>query len=333
MNGTDYRLTSLFKCIALFVLQVCNVAPTMAEKPATEQTEPASKQQQDVSGKDWIELQQNKVDRDYLLYTPESYSPDQPAALVVVLHGGHGNAERVAKQTGFVPIADRNGFLLAFPQAQDENWNDGRQVTASKFDDVSYITSVVDDVVARRAIDINRVYVTGISNGGMMTQRLACDATDRFAAFASVVANLPASLESTCRPSQPVKIMMINGNADPLMPYRGGEIKKGRRSGKGGTVLSTRETAEFWAAASRCDSSTEKSELPDKDPRDGTRISKTQFTNCADSTAVVLYSIDGGGHAWPGSPVKQRFLITRLTGTMSKDISASEVIWNFFAER
>jgi len=283
------------------------------------------------SGKQWIKFRQGNTDRDYLLYTPRSYSSDSPAALVVVLHGGHGDAERVAEQTGFMPIADREGFLVVYPEAHDDHWNDGRSTTVSEFDDVAYITAVVDDIAAKRAVDPARVFVAGISNGGMMTQRLACDATEKFAAFASVVANLPVGRKSVCEPSRPVSIMLINGTADPLMPYRGGEIKKGRRAGQGGTVLSAPETAEFWATVSGCSVSSASTKLPDKDTKDGSTVNKTQFGQCKGGTSVVFYSIDGGGHAWPGSPVKPR--ATRLTGKMNNDVSASDLIWGFFTRQ
>ncbi len=113
------------------------------------------------------------------------------------------------------------------------------------------------------------------------------------------------------------------------MPYRGGEIKKGRRAGKGGTVLSAPETAEFWAGAGGCSMSGETTQLPDKDKRDGSTISATRYGECDAGVSVQFYTIDGGGHAWPGSPVKPRF--TRLTGKMSNDVVASELIWEFFA--
>jgi polyhydroxybutyrate depolymerase len=282
-------------------------------------------------GKQWIDFRQGGTTRNYLLYTPSKYSSDSPAALVVVLHGGHGDGQRAADQTGFVPVADREGFLVVYPEAVEDHWNDGRRTTVSDFDDVAYITAVVEDVSARRTVDADRVFVTGISNGGMMTQRLACDATEKFAAYASVVANLPAAREAICKPTRPVSMLLINGTEDPLMPYRGGEIKKGRRAGKGGTVLSAPETAAFWASTSGCSMTGATTQLPDKDSRDGSTIKATRYGECDAGVSVRFYSIDGGGHAWPGSPVKPRF--TRLTGKMSNDVAASELIWEFFADQ
>ena len=323
MHISNNRILAAITIVVLFAWQASTetTAGNHAQAGATENN----------PGMQWVDFRQGNTERNYLLYTPKSYSSDNKAALVVVLHGGHGDAERAAEQTGFMPVADREGFLIVYPEAYDDHWNDGRSTTVSEFDDVAYITAVVDDVADKRAVDRARIFVAGISNGGMMTQRLACDATEKFAAFASVVANLPAGRKSVCVPSRPVSIMLINGTADPLMPYGGGEIKKGRRAGQGGTVLSAPETAEFWAAASGCSASGESTKLPDKDTRDGSTINQTRFGECKGGTSVIFYSIDGGGHAWPGSPVKPR--MTRLTGKMSNDIVASDLIWEFFARQ
>ena len=123
-------------------------------------------------------------------------------------------------------------------------------------------------------------------------------------------------------------MMMINGSADPLMPSSGGEIKKSRRMGVGGTVLSTQQTVKFWAGVNRCDDKRSITKLPDRDPEDGTRIEKTQYTGCQQGGELVFYSIEGGGHAWPGS--KSRPFLQRFTGKTSNDMKASEVIWEFF---
>jgi polyhydroxybutyrate depolymerase len=248
--------------------------------------------------------------------------------MVVVLHGGHGDAGKTADKTGFKPLADREGFLLLYPEAVEKHWNDGRKTTASDVSDVAFIGALVDHVTTIRHVDKKRVYVTGLSNGGMMTQRLACETPERYAAFASVIANMPLSMKSACKPGMPVAIMLINGTEDPLMPYNGGEIKKGRRVGMGGTVISVDETVSFWAENNHCKSDGNKTILPDKDPDDETRIEKTAFTECKDGSELVFYSVKGGGHAWPGSESKP--FMRRISGNVSNDMMASEVIWEFF---
>ena len=284
----------------------------------------------DVQRTQWGKLRFQNVDRNYLLYTPASYNEKKPSPLIVVLHGGHGDAGKTADTTGFKPVADEEGFLVLYPEAVDKHWNDGRKTTASNTDDVAFIGVLIDHVAKQRHIDIQRVYVTGLSNGGMMTQRLACESPQRFAAFASVIANLPVSMKAVCKPGQPVAIMLINGTDDPLMPYAGGEIKKGRRIGLGGTVVSVRETVRFWADNNHCQGNGDTTNLPDKDPNDDTRINKTHFTDCYSGSEVVFYSIEGGGHTWPGSNIKPR--LRRISGNVSRDMNASEVVWDFFQQ-
>lgn len=282
----------------------------------------------DVTGQQKGELRYQQHDRNYILYTPVTYSATQPTPLIVVLHGGHGDAKKAFERTGFYSLADREGFIVVYPEAIGSYWNDGRNTTASEVDDVAYISALVDHIGKQRNVDSGRVYVTGLSNGGMMTQRLACESSQKFAAFASVIANIPVSLQAVCHPKNPVALMMINGGADPLMPPSGGEIKKSRRMGVGGTVLSTQQTAKFWADVNHCDGNRTVTKLPDRDPADGTRIEKIQYTGCRQNGEVVLFSIEGGGHAWPGS--KPRPFLQRFTGKASNDMNASQTIWDFF---
>jgi polyhydroxybutyrate depolymerase len=280
-------------------------------------------------GAEYGKFRYQNENRTYLLYTPGSYNKDRPAALIVALHGAHGDAKKTAARTDFNEIADREGFLVLYPEGISHHWNDGRSTTPSKADDVGFITSLIDHIAKQRNIDSKRVYVTGLSNGGIMTQRLACEAPDRFAAFAAVIANMPLELEAVCKTSPPVPIMLINGKADPLMPWVGGEIKQGRflGSGGGGAILSAEKTARFWADKDRCSKSFEHENLPDRDPNDGTRIEKFIYTGCKDGTEVILFGVEGGGHTWPGSKIKP---FARISGKVSQDMNASEVMWVFF---
>ena len=282
----------------------------------------------DVTGQQKGVLHYQQHNRNYILYTPVTYSATKPTPLIVVLHGGHGDAKKAFERTDFYRLADREGFIVVYPEAVASYWNDGRNTTASEVDDVAYISALVDHIGRQRNVDSERIYVTGLSNGGMMTQRLACESSQKFAAFASVIANIPVSLQAVCHPKNPVAFMMINGSADPLMPPSGGEIKKSRFMGVGGTVLSTQQTVKFWAEVNHCDDNRTVTKLPDRDPADGTRIERIQYTGCRQNGEVVLYNIEGGGHAWPGS--KPRPFLQRFTGKTSNDMKASEAIWDFF---
>src|SRR5262249_40112433 len=120
--------------------------------------------------------------------------------------------------------ADAKGFLLAFPEGMNRGWNDGRvNPERNKYDDVPFLSAVIDDLVRTQNVDPKHVYSTGMSNGGVMSFRLACDLADKIAAIASVVGSMPENGEASCKPSHPVLVLMINGNADPLVRFQGGQ--------------------------------------------------------------------------------------------------------------
>ena len=172
-------------------------------------------------------------------------------------------------------------------------------------------------------VDPARVYVTGASNGGMMTQRLACEASGVFAAAAVVIASQPANLD--CRPDRPISILFMSGTDDPMMPFEGGEVHFYRQ--ELGEVLSTQDSVSFWGNANGCDPTPESELLPDRDPADGTRIRLDAYSDCDDGVRVLLYTVKGGGHSWPGgSQYLPRFVI----GRVSRDLHANETIWGFF---
>lgn len=312
-------------------LALCSTACGAADDAVTDRSASrpgASPTEASAPREEWASLRYQGRQREYLLYTPHRYTGDQAMPLLLVLHGGHGDPRRTAGRTGFQPLADRDGFLVLYPKAAAEQWNDGRRTTASDVDDVGFLGALIDHVGEVRNVDDRRIYVTGLSNGGIMTQRLACESPDRFAAFASVIANLPVSLQESCQPQGPVPMLMMNGTADPLMPWRGGEIRKGRRIGRGGTVLSAEDSFSFWAGQNGCGTRGVTARLPDESPDDGTRVDRVDYSGCRAGSAVVLYTVEGGGHTWPGST--SRPALARFSGKTSQDIKASEVIWAFF---
>jgi len=272
--------------------------------------------------------------RQYWMHTPPTYQSDRSVPLVLVLHGGQGDGHKVSEQTGFSRVSDREGFVVVYPSsiAKKTPWYDGRDTANTGIDDVVFIEAVVKDIQRKRNIDLRRVYVTGVSAGGAMTQHLACERSDLFTAYASVIANMSFSLAKKCRPSSPVSMLLINGVADPIMPYNGGEIRKGRRAGNGGSVMSVKQTTDFWVRNNGCGKSPARSELEDRDRRDGTRVSVAHYAQCQKGSEVRLLSIKGGGHTWPGSPMPSKGLRKRIVGVTSQDINASDVVWSFFQQ-
>lgn len=269
------------------------------------------------------------LERTYRMIVPSGYNPAEPIPLVLSLHGGGANSGQVCTLPGGVQeLAEPEGFLVVCPDAVEENWNDGRgndqyRSQAEDLDDVGFLLALLDRLAAEYHLDPERIYIVGASNGGMMTLRMACEAGGTFAAAAVVIASIPAELE--CSPQKPIPILFINGTEDPLMPFEGGQVHFYRR--ELGEVLSTAETVAFWVGANGCDPTPQSELLPDLDPEDGTRIKLDAYSGCADGVRVRLYTVEGGGHTWPGG---SQYVPETIIGRVSHDLKANEAIWEFF---
>jgi len=270
------------------------------------------------------------VERIYYLYIPRQ-SPAKNRPLVLAFHGGQGNGRKLARQTGLNRVAEQHGFLVVYPNSR-KYWNDGRATTGTAKNDIFFVTMLIDSLVETQRVDRRRVYATGASNGGMFTLRLACEMADEIAAFAPVIASFPVAYQSRCRPGRAVPIMLINGTKDIFIPWQGGQILKGRRRGAGGEVIPVPDTAKFWARHNGCALDTTVQSLPDSDPDDGTTVQLISYSECNNSGAVRLVKVQGGGHAWPGSPLRLPPRRARLIGNISRDIDGSETIWEFFRQ-
>jgi polyhydroxybutyrate depolymerase len=273
------------------------------------------------------------LERTYRLYIPALYSATKLVPLVFLLHGGGGTGEGMEKLTlgGFNRLADREGFIVAYPDGIEKHWNDGRGLEAYRahrenIDDVGFISALIEHLIRTLNIDPNRIYAAGISNGGQFSQRLACELSDRIAAIGVVAIQLPEHLPSSCAPKRPVSVLMMPGTGDPLVPWEGGEIGF-RRGRKFGRVLSVPESMRFWAKQNQCPTSPLITYEPDRDPKDGTRVRRETYGPCGHETEVLLYAIEGGGHTWPGG---DQYMPARIIGRTSRDADANEVIWDFF---
>jgi polyhydroxybutyrate depolymerase len=182
---------------------------------------------------------------------------------------------------------------------------------------VGFVRALLDTLERELNLDPRRVYATGISNGAMFSYRLACDLPGRFAAIAPVAGALPAELAPGCAHTQPVSVIAFQGTADPLMPYLGGGA--GRRR-----VLSAERSIAFWGTRAGCGGEVTVADPIDK-MTDGTRVRVTTFSGCGPGLAVELYTIEGGGHTWPGGPAAGA-----RVGRVSQEVDATDVIWAFF---
>jgi len=266
------------------------------------------------------------------MYIPLSFDKTKQMPLVIALHGGGGSGAGMVALTlgGFNVLSEREKFIAVYPDGIGRNWNDGRgllryRAQRKKIDDVGFISALIEHLIKKYNIDRKRVYITGMSNGAMMSYRLACELSDKIAAIASVAGLIPEKLFLHCFPSRPVSVLIINGVNDPLVPWKGGYIHFGRlRFGKG---LSVSDTVNYWVTHNKCSSTPLTTYEPDRDPQDNTRVYKKVFSKGESGTEVILYTIEDGGHTWPsGHP----YLNERIIGKTSRDINANKIIWEFF---
>ena len=275
--------------------------------------------------------------RTYLLHIPPKHNKARLAPLVLVFHGGGGNGNQIMRQTGFNELADQHGFIVAYPDGYKGNWNDGRGIPMwpahkEQIDDMGFISTLIEHLVKMLNVDRNRVYATGISNGGLISWRLGCEMSDKLAGIAPVARTLTEKMAMSCNPSRPLPVLMVMGVDDALVPWQGGDQNMGQ--GITVKVLSAQQTVAHWVKHNGCAAKPSITELPDRDPQDGTRVRREAYGWCTAGANVVLYAIEGGGHTWPklksaGEPLVDAATAERL-GKTSRDLIASEVIWGFF---
>ena len=266
--------------------------------------------------------------RQYRLHVPPQLPHDGTAALILVFHGRGGDGAGMERLTGFSDLADRAGFVVAYPDGIDRSWNDGRAVSGSaaqrpNVDDVAFVSAVIDTLTAELHLDPRRIFATGLSNGGTFSHYLAANLARRIAAVASVAGGLTAPFVHVFAPAAPVSVFIMQGTADPLVPYRGGGVAGGRL----GFELGAEATARRWEDADGMRAEPATGMLPDTDPNDHCRVSWQRWSGGRKRTEVWLYRLEGAGHTWPGGP---QYLPRRLVGRVCRDFNATFAIWNFF---
>ncbi|OIN97363.1 hypothetical protein AUJ66_03605 [Candidatus Desantisbacteria bacterium CG1_02_38_46] len=270
------------------------------------------------------------LERSYLIHIPSSYNKTKLMPLVIALHGGGGTAKDMVKLTrgGFNTLADKEGFIVVYPDGINKHWNDSRNdmlaTDVEEINDVGFISALIDYLVETLNVDPNNVYVIGMSNGAMMTYRLALELSNKITAVATVAGNIPKDQLQSGTPKRAIPVLIISGTDDPIIPWDGGYVFKQPKRGK---VISVPETVKYWVDYNGCSPTPTNTWQPDRDPQDGTRVRKEVYSKGREGTEVILCAIKGGGHTWPGG---QPYLPERIVGKTSRDIDANEVIWNFF---
>lgn len=255
--------------------------------------------------------------RDYLLYVPKSYDPARPAPLVLSLHGAGGWPVLQKETSGWNRLAERHGFLVAYPSGRRGRGPRVWRVNRGEglLEDVRFLADLLDELEEVYNVDPARVYANGISNGGGMTFALSCTLSGRFAAVGMVAAaqTLPWSW---CPDPRPVPMIAFHGTADPIVPYEGGTSWIGPVS-----FPPVPEWTASWARRNRCGPGSVDSTV-------ASDVTRREYSGCAGGADVVLFTIHGGGHTWPGGkPFPEWFL-----GTTSRGVDATGEMWSFFEE-
>lgn len=255
----------------------------------------------------------NGIYRNYRLYVPALYNSSSARPLVINMHGYTSNAQQQQLYSNFMPIADTANFLMVLPNGtfsgSSQYWNAG--ISPLGTNDIQFIDELITHLKLSYNINLNRVYATGMSNGGFMSHTLACALNNKIAAIASVTGSIFTTQKNTCTPNRPVPVMQIHGTADATVPYAGGTNMEPIDS-----VIS------YWVHNNKCSTTPVFTAIPNTNTTDGCTAERYVYNNGMSGSTVELFKIIGGAHTWPGAPVN--------IGVTNQDISASKEIWRFF---
>lgn len=267
------------------------------------------------------------VARTFYLYEPEVVR--QPAPLLLVIHGGGGRALNMRRH-GFEAMADRLGWLVVYPESIGGNWMDGRDASrvrdrTGNADDVGFLSSLVEELIDAGRVDDSQVFATGISNGGMMSLRLACERSDLFDGVMAVGALMPRALLDTCMPGEPVAVSFVVGSEDRLIPIDGGLVAGNEQHGR---VAPLDTSIELWRQINRCEGEPKAVALADISD-DETMVRQSKVAGCAMPLDYVV--IDGGGHRWPGEvPRLHSGRRGEVSGIATQDVRGVDLAASFF---
>ena len=250
--------------------------------------------------------------------------------MVFVFHGGGGRAANIAA-VGFREMAGKQQFLAVYPDAWQRNWNDGRNASRiisqqAGVIDVKFVRATVDDLASRYEIDRSRIFATGVSNGGIFCYYLTAKAADLFAGIAPIIGGMAEPVAKTFKPGYPVSLLVIQGDADPLVPISGGPIAGSERRGR---LIATEDMLKKYLVPNGISDPPEIQQLPDIDPNDCTITIVSRFPPGRNGVRVEYYLVKGGGHTIPRRKVGG-LLYETFVGKTNHDFDALEVIWKFF---
>ena len=258
-------------------------------------------------------LDQAGTQRTYRLHVPPGAAANERLPLVVVLHGATSTGVAQEALSGFDAVADEKKFIAVYPDGRQRLWRllgDASNPSS----DVAFLGSLVDTLIAEGKADPRRVYVTGISNGALMSNYLAIALPGRFAAIAAVAGTLLKPTARRAATGRAMPVLYIHGTADPIVSY------------DGKVVISAEDLVAFWVRRDGCSTEPSVEALPVKTD-DGTSVERRVYKGGKDGSEVVFYKVTGGGHTWPGG----RFMPEKLLGKTCHDLDASRAMWEFFS--
>jgi polyhydroxybutyrate depolymerase len=273
-----------------------------------------------------ITLAHQGVERTAILH--EAAGAARSAPLVIALQGLGQSTEQLRGALKLDPVADREGFAVLYPDAIEHKWSYGRPINqpmptvgGETVDDVGFLRLLIEDLVSRKVADPARVYVTGMSRGGLMAFTLACALADKIAAAAALITGMTEAQREDCRPARPVPIMALAGTNDWAQSYDGWLTEMGR-------LLSVPETMEFWRALHGCGQQ-DRWMLPHRDDRDRTRVVLIEWSGCKSGARLRLYRINGGGHQIPSLTAIADAQSEQRWGLRSRDVETAEEVWTY----
>ena len=256
------------------------------------------------------------IQRDYIVYIPELYDGTTTVPLVLNFHGYGSNAAQQMFYGDFRDIADTEGFLLVHPEGTtfigDQFWNVGFPGLSSTIDDVGFTEALIDELATLYAIDLDRVYATGMSNGGFMSFLLACQLSEKIAAVASVTGSMTQDTFDDCNAQHPTPVLQIHGTDDGVVLYNGNNLS-----------IPIADVISYWVDYNNCETTPTTTTLPDVDVSDGSTVEHSVYEDGDNGITTEHMKVIGGGHTWPGSVIN--------TAGTNQDIDASMEIWLFFS--
>ena len=269
-------------------------------------------------------LQYDGSVRKYLVHIPKSYDKNKTTPLILAFHGGMGTAEIMAENYDLIPKSDKEGFIVAFPNGASKfpsgkfaTWNAGNccgYAIKSDSDDVGFVKAIIEDI--KKKVNISKIFATGMSNGGMLSYRLACEMSDTFAAIAAVSGT---DNYNGCNPKQPISIMHIHGLKDDHVLFYGG-CGPACVVGPETEFVSVPDTISRWVNRNNCNVNPQRVVVNENTYYD-------LYSKCDGDVQVKLYVVEDGGHSWPGAKKAPNPLEKSAS---SQAISATDEIWNFF---